>query len=50
MLLHQPEVEDRETSLTDPDITIRSAALRDYSYLGGLDDIPKLVEVARDDN
>ena len=49
MLIHQPEVEDREISLTDPDITIRSSALRDYSYLGELDDIPKLVKIAKDD-
>ena len=50
MLIHQPEVEDREKSLTDPDITVRSAALRDYSYLGVLDDIPTLVKIAKDDS
>ena len=50
MHLHQPEVSDRTTSLYDSDITVRSAALRDFSYFGVLDDIPTLISVAKKDN
>jgi hypothetical protein len=50
MFIHQPEVEDRKQSLLDDTITIRSSALRDFSYFGVFEDIPNLIEIAKNDS